>query len=151
MQTGTLHGVELVADAHERDLLLAGLYALDLAGREVVRARDRNEVGHLLEGRVLDVVLRGVLVRELIDDVHVAVGIVDFDERLPLVGERVFRKDGLDWTFRFARTAVNAFLGIDDEDSIRFVDAVDRADVQAGLVFDVDAGLRDDVRHGDLL
>jgi hypothetical protein len=28
------------------------------------------------------------------------------------------------------------------------VDAVDRADVQAGLVFDVDARLGDDVGHG---
>jgi hypothetical protein len=28
------------------------------------------------------------------------------------------------------------------------VDAVDRADVDAGAVFDVDAGLGDDVRHG---
>jgi hypothetical protein len=28
------------------------------------------------------------------------------------------------------------------------VDAVDRADVNAGAVFDVDAGLGDDVRHG---
>jgi hypothetical protein len=31
------------------------------------------------------------------------------------------------------------------------VDAVDRADVHAGQVFDVDAGLGDDVRHGFLL
>jgi hypothetical protein len=31
------------------------------------------------------------------------------------------------------------------------VDAIDRANVDAGAVFDVDAGLSDDVRHGDLL
>jgi hypothetical protein len=31
------------------------------------------------------------------------------------------------------------------------VNAVDRADVYAGAVFDVDAGLGDDVRHSALL
>ena len=43
--------------------------------------------------------------------------------------------------------AVDAFLRVDHEDPIRLVDAVDRADVDARLVFDVDAGLGDDVRH----
>jgi hypothetical protein len=31
------------------------------------------------------------------------------------------------------------------------VDAVDRADIHAGTVFDVDAGLGDDVRHSAVL
>ena len=43
--------------------------------------------------------------------------------------------------------AVDALLGIDDQDSCELVDAVDRAHIDAGLVFDVDAGLGDDVRH----
>ena len=43
--------------------------------------------------------------------------------------------------------AVDALLGIDDQDPLELVDAVDRADVDARLVFDVDAGLGDDVGH----
>ena len=43
--------------------------------------------------------------------------------------------------------AVDALLRIDDEDAAELVDAVDRADVDAREVFDVDAGLGDDVRH----
>jgi hypothetical protein len=35
----------------------------------------------------------------------------------------------------------------DDQDPLELVDAVDRADVDAREVFDVDAGLGDDVRH----
>ena len=45
------------------------------------------------------------------------------------------------------REAVDALLGIDDQEPLELVDAVDRADVDAGAVFDVDAGLGDDVRH----
>ena len=43
--------------------------------------------------------------------------------------------------------AVDALLGVDDQDPLEVVDAVDRADVDAREVFDVDAGLGDDVRH----
>ena len=43
--------------------------------------------------------------------------------------------------------AVDALLGVDDEDPLEHVDAVDRADVDAREVFDVDARLGDDVRH----
>ena len=90
-----------------------------------------------------------VLVRELVHDVApVAVGVVDLDERLPLVGERVLREDRLDRALRLARAAVDALLRVDHEDPVGLVDAVDRADVDAGAVFDVDAGLGDDVRHG---
>src|SRR5712692_1881484 len=39
--------------------------------------------------------------------------------------------------------SVDALLGVDDPDPV----AVDRADVDAGVVFDVDAGLGDHVRH----
>src|SRR5262249_62289601 len=46
------------------------------------------------------------------------------------------------------REAVDALLGIDHEDAVRLVDAVDRTDVDAGTIFDVDAGLGDDVGHG---
>jgi hypothetical protein len=81
----------------------------------------------------------------------VAVGVVDLHERLPLRREGVLRKDRLDRAFRLAGTAVDALFGIDHEDPSGFVDAVNGADVDAGTVFDVDARLGDDVRHGGLL
>src|SRR6476660_9691431 len=103
----------------------------------------------LFQGWVLDVVLGRVVVCELVHNVEaLTVGVVDLHERLPLVRQRVIRKDRLHRTFRFAGTAIYALLGIDHEDALGFVDAVDRADVHAGLVFDVDAGLGDDVGHG---
>src|SRR5215203_2607976 len=106
----------------------------------------------LLERRVLDVVLVGVLLRELVHDVEaVAVGVVDLHERLPLLGERVLGKDRLDGTFGLAGAAVDALLRVDHEDALGLVDAVDGADVDARFVLDVDAGLADDVRHCGLL
>ena len=46
---------------------------------------------------------------------------------------------------------VDALLGVDDQDALELVDAVDWADIDAGAIFDVDAGLGDDVRHPELL
>src|SRR5439155_21527767 len=57
----------------------------------------------------------------------------------------------LDWALGLAGAAIDAFLWVDDEDPAGLVDAVHGADVDAGAVFDVDAGLGDDVRHGGLL
>src|SRR2546421_8147916 len=103
----------------------------------------------LFERRILDVVLGGVLVRELVDHVcAVAVGVVDLHERFPLIRQRVLGENRLDRTLRFARTAIYAFLWVDDEDSLKLMNAIDRADINAREVFDVDAGLSDDVRHG---
>src|SRR5215212_10554966 len=49
-------------------------------------ARSDSGEDALLERRVLHVVLVGVLLRELVDDVEaLAVGVVDLHERLPLV------------------------------------------------------------------
>src|SRR5262249_58423989 len=73
--------------------------------------------------------------------------VVDLHERLPLVGQSVLGEDRLDRALRLARAAVDALLGIDDEDPIELVDAVDRAHVDARTVFDVDTRLGDDVRH----
>ncbi len=95
----------------------------------------------------MDVVLVGVLVDERVDLRRVGKRVVDLDERVPLVGQRVLGKDRLDRALGFARPAVDAFLRIDDEDPLEHVDAVDRADVHARQVFDVDARLGDDVRH----
>src|SRR2546423_8910626 len=102
----------------------------------------------LFERRVLHVVLVGVGLRQLVHDVEaLAVRVVDLHERIPLVGQRVLREDRLDRAFGLARTAVDALLGIDHEDALRLVDAVDGADVDARSVFDVDARLGDDVGH----
>ena len=89
-----------------------------------------------------------VLVREPIDDVEAfAVGVVDLHEGFPLIRERILGEDRLYRAFGFASAAVDALLGVDDEHAIRLVDAINRAHVQTGLVFDVDAGLGDDVGH----
>src|SRR5205823_2217832 len=52
---------------------------------------------------------------------------------------------------RFARPAVDALLGVDDEHPAELVDAIDRADVHAGPVLHVDTRLGDDVGHAYLL
>src|SRR5215208_5078380 len=52
------------------------------------------------------------------------------------------RADGL------AGAAVHTLRGVDVEHAVALVDAVDRAFLDAGLVLDVDAGLGDDVGHG---
>ena len=77
----------------------------------------------------------------------VAVRVVDLDERLPLVGHRVLGEDRLDRALGLAGAAVDALLGIDHEHAVGLVDAVDGADVDAGLVLHIDAGLGDDVCH----
>src|SRR5687767_12105405 len=101
-----------------------------------------------VEREVLDVVLGRVLVDERVDRRGAAaVGVVDLDEGLPLVGERILGKDRLDRALRLARAAVDALLRIDDQHPAELVDAVDRADVDARAIFDVDARLGDDVRH----
>ena len=77
----------------------------------------------------------------------VSVGVVDADERRPRVGYRVLGEDRLDRTFGLARATVDALLRVDHEHAADLVDAVDRADVDAGAVLHVDAGLGDDVCH----
>src|SRR5581483_4380392 len=125
------------------------VHHLLLGGKRRTRRTGYSRGLPRVERRVLHVVLGGVLVDELVDDVHpVAVGVVDQHERLPLVGQRVLREDRLDRALRLAGPAVDALLRVDDEDAVRLVDAVDRAHVDARAVFDVDARFRDDVRHG---
>jgi len=67
-----------------------------------------------------------------------------------LPGNVVFVEDRLDGADRLAGTAVDAFVGVDVEHPLAFVDAVDRALPNAGLVLKVDARLGDHVRHGRL-
>jgi len=58
--------------------------------------------------------------------------------------------DGLDRAHRLARTAVDALIRLDVEHAFAFVDAIDGALLDAGLVLHVDACGGDDVRHGFL-
>ncbi|MBM2822499.1 MAG: putative ferredoxin [Thermoleophilia bacterium] len=85
----------------------------------------------------MDVVLDGVLVSEGVDLLGIRERVVDLDERVPLVGQRVLGENRLNRALRLACPAVDALLRIDDEDPLELVDAVDRADVDTGLVFDV--------------
>src|ERR1700712_1821788 len=69
----------------------------------------------------------------------IAVGVVDLDERLPLVRYGVFREDRLDRALGLAGAAVDALFGIDDQHPVGLVGAVDGTDVDAGLVLHIDA------------
>src|SRR5688572_25018972 len=72
----------------------------------------------LFERWVLDVVFGGVGVGELVHDVEaVRVRVVDLDEGLPLVRERVLRENRFHRALGLACPAVDALLGIDDEDA----------------------------------
>src|SRR3954451_10301439 len=105
----------------------------------------------LFQRRVLHVVLGGVRVGQLIHDIEaLAVRVVDLHERMPLIGKRVFWEDRLDRGLRLAGAAIDALLRTDHEDAVRLMDAVDGTDVDTGQIFDVDAGLGDDVRHRPL-
>src|SRR5581483_12523672 len=83
--------------------------------------------GSLGDGLGLDVVVGRVRVGELVDLRRVGIGVVDLDERLPLLGQRVLGEDRLDRALRFACPAVDALFGVDDADVSLLVDAVDGA------------------------
>src|SRR5215470_11538823 len=59
----------------------------------------------------------------------------------PLLGDVVFVEDRFDRADRLASAAVDAFVGVDVEHPLAFVDAVDRAFLDAAFVHDVDAWL----------
>src|SRR5581483_4407866 len=81
---------------------------------------------------------------------------VELDEALPLLRHLVLGGDGINRAGLNARVAVDALLGIDIEliDLVvvrlvgRWVDAVDGADLDAGVVLDPDARLADHVGQG---
>src|SRR5712691_4547893 len=77
--------------------------------------------------------------------------LVQLDEVLPLLRGLVLGEDRLHRADGLAGPAVDAFVGVDIEHLRAFVDAVHRADLDAGLVLHVDARLGDDIRHRDLL
>src|ERR1700736_3635356 len=55
--------------------------------------------------------------------------------------------DGMRWALRLAHTAVDAFIGMDDEHVLPFVETVNRANGYAIHMFAVDAILGDDIGH----
>src|SRR5262245_31721650 len=73
--------------------------------------------------------------------------LVEVREVLPLVRHLVLGEDRLDRAYGLASAAVDALIGVNEELGVAFIDAVDRADLNAGLVLDGDAGFGDDVRH----
>jgi len=72
-----------------------------------------------------------------------------------LGGYIVFRENSIYRAFRLARAAVDALVGVDEELESRFktglvftrVNAVNRANVDAGSVLNVDAWLGDHICH----
>src|SRR5216683_1797659 len=70
------------------------------------------------------------------------------DELLRRLRGFVLCEDRLHRTHRLARSAVDTLVGVYEELIRALVDTVDRADLDAGLVLDVDTRLSDDIRHG---
>ena len=58
--------------------------------------------------------------------------------------------DGFGGTFRFAHTAIDAFIGIDREEIFTLVKAVDGADLNAIGIFAADAIVGHDICHDEL-
>src|SRR6058998_4362713 len=73
--------------------------------------------------------------------------LVQLDEVLPLIGRLVFRENRLHRAHRLTGAAVDAFVRMDVEHRVAFVDAIHRTHLDAGLVLYVDARLGNDVRH----
>jgi hypothetical protein len=66
----------------------------------------------------------------------------------PLLGEVILVVDGFDWTHRFAGSTIHALIRVDVEHPVTFIDAINRALINAGAVFDINTGERDYVGHG---
>src|SRR2546426_3686691 len=75
--------------------------------------------------------------------------LVQRDEVFPLLRRLVLDEDRRHRADRLAGPAVDAFVGGDEELVQPLVDAVHRADLDAGLVLDVDTRRCDHVRHTD--
>jgi len=78
---------------------------------------------------------------------------VDGDILLPLVGQFIFWEDGIHRTLRFASAAVNALVGVNEKLSFALIrgfvgmDAVNRADINAGAILNINAGFGNYVGH----
>ena len=80
---------------------------------------------------------------------------VDIDKTALIFGHVFFGEDGLNRAFRLAGATVNALIGVDVEHGFAFavdgMDAIDRANLNTGLVFYVDTGFSDIIGHEFLL
>jgi hypothetical protein len=65
----------------------------------------------------------------------------------PLTREVVFVVNGLYWANWLTSTAVHALIRVDVKHAVTFIDAVDWALINAGLVFNIHTGKRDYVSH----
>jgi len=65
----------------------------------------------------------------------------------PLFRSVILIVDGLNRAYGFASTTVNAFIRVDVEGTLTFVNAVNRAFFDTCLVLDIYTRLRDYVRH----
>jgi len=63
-------------------------------------------------------------------------------------GDFALMRDRLDRTDRLTRSAIDLLGGVDGQHAVTFVDAVDRALLDARLVLDVYARLNDHLSHG---
>ena len=57
------------------------------------------------------------------------------------------RQNGFCRAFRFAHAAIDAFIGIDDEHVVAFIEAIDRANLDAIHILALDAGFGHDIGH----
>jgi hypothetical protein len=69
------------------------------------------------------------------------------DEVFPLSWQFIFHKYRINGTFRLTKTAVDAFIRVDEELVFSLVDTVNWTNSYAGFVFDADAGLSNHIGH----
>ena len=89
-------------------------------------------------------VRRGLL---LLRDVWPALGVFGIDFKPLLEPRLTVRLYGLGGAFRFANTAIDALIRMNDEHVLAFVKAIDRANFNAIGIFAFDTGIVDDVSH----
>ena len=83
-------------------------------------------------------------------DIGPALGHVGIEGQ-PLLKTRLrVRLDGFSRAFWLADAAINAFVGVDDEHVLAFVETIHGADFHAIHIFALDAILADDVGHASL-
>ena len=84
-------------------------------------------------------------------DVRPEFRILSIDLKPPLESRFSVRLYRIDWTFRLANTAVDAFVGVDDKHVLTLVEAIDRTNLDAVHVLTFDAILIDDIGQSRLL
>ena len=80
-------------------------------------------------------------------DIGPNLGIFGIDLQPAVETRFSIRLDGFGRAFRLADTAIDAFIRVDDEHILAFVETVDRADLDAIHIFALDAIFHDNVGH----